>query len=355
MERATLVGIFPDRSQAERCVEELRRNGFRDDQIGFMMQDQSGRATTSTGSTMEHEGSHDHDGDVSAGEGALTGAITGGLVGAAAALFIPAVGPILAGGILASTLAGAAIGAVTGGIAAALIDLGVPEDEANYYEGEVKSGRILVTVKTDGRYNEAHSIMENYGAYFDETGARTGYADTGMGERRAPMTDEDRLAERRAARTGMTGETTTGEGRTLELREEELRARKTPVQTGEVQVHKEVVTENHTIEVPVKHEEVVVERRPVNRPAGDVDLHDTNETIRIPVSEEQVSLDKRAVVREEVEIGKRETVDTERVSGEVRREEARIDRSGDVDLDDDAVSANERLRQQRLDQERRSA
>jgi len=353
MERATLVGIFPDRSRAEKCVEDLRRNGFRDDQIGFMMQDPSGRATTSTTDRVVDRDAP-HDGDVSAGEGALTGAITGGLVGAAAAMFIPAVGPILAGGILAATLTGAAIGAVTGGIAAALIDLGVPEDDARYYESEVQSGRILVTVKTDGRYNEAREIMEENGAYFDESGARMAYNDNGMGERRAAranLTDERDLAERRAARANLTDETRGG--KTLELHEEELRARKTPVQTGEVEVHKEVVTENRTIEVPVKREEVVVERHAVDRPANDADFRDRDETVRIPVMEEKVSVDKQAFVREEVEIGKREVSDTERVSGEVRREEARIDRSGDVDLDDDAISENERLRRQRLDQERR--
>jgi len=369
MERSTLVGIFRDRSQAERCVAELREKGFRDDQIGFMMPDGSQRTTSTT--TVEH--TDRHEGDVSAGEGLVTGAVTGGLVGAAAALFIPAVGPILAGGILAATLAGAAIGAVTGGVAAALIDLGVPETEAKYYEGEVQSGRVLVTVKAGNRYDEARDVMQSYGAYFDESGAAApaGYVspDAGVGARHGVIADETTVNERRPARPGMADETTPkerrterpamadetlrGDGRTLELHEEELRARKTPVETGEVTVHKEVITENRTIEVPVKREEVVIERHEVNRPATDADFRDSGQTTRIPVMEEKVTVDKQAFVREEVEIGKREVMDTERVSGEVRREEARIERSGDVDVDDDALSENERLRRLRLEQDRR--
>jgi len=179
-ERSTLVGVFPDRDRAESCVDELRRVGFLDEQIGFMMQD-PGRSTT--GGTMADHDRHG-DGDVSAGEGAITGAVTGGLVGAAAALFLPAVGPILAGGILASTLTGVAVGALTGGIAAALIDLGVPEEDARYYEGEFRSGRALVTVQTDGRYDEARTIMESYGAHFDRSSAPTagrGFMSTDLG------------------------------------------------------------------------------------------------------------------------------------------------------------------------------
>ncbi len=44
--------------------------------------------------------------------------------------------------------------------------------------------------------------------------------------------------------------------------EERLNVAKHPVETGEVRVHKEVPTENKTIEVPVEREEVVIERTP---------------------------------------------------------------------------------------------
>ena len=54
--------------------------------------------------------------------------------------------------------------------------------------------------------------------------------------------------------------------------------------------------------------------------------------------EEQVQLEKKAVVYEEVGIGKREVQETQVVSGTVRREEARIDREGDVNVGGSAGS-----------------
>ena len=115
----------------------------------------------------------------------------------------------------------------------------------------------------------------------------------------------------------------------IQLREEELVARKREVEAGEVGIRKEVVIEQQEIEVPVTREEVVIERRPVegrptNEPIG------AGETIRVPVHEERVTLDKQTVVREEIEVGTREVEETARVTDSVRREEARIETEGEV-------------------------
>ncbi len=41
MPRSTAVAIFDDRASAEQAVEELRRAGFPDEQIGFIIRDGS--------------------------------------------------------------------------------------------------------------------------------------------------------------------------------------------------------------------------------------------------------------------------------------------------------------------------
>ena len=135
-------------------------------------------------------------------------------------------------------------------------------------------------------------------------------------------------------RVGMTGSARVAEDQdTLRLREEELRARKETVETGEVAVRKEVVAEQQTIEVPVTREEVVIEHRAVDRAeaertsAGEIR---EGETIRVPVREEQVTIEKRPVVTEEIEIGKRAVQETEHVTETVRREEAVVDHDEDV-------------------------
>ena len=43
--------------------------------------------------------------------------------------------------------------------------LGLPEEEAQYYQNELDAGRIIVTVQADGRQEEARTILESNGAY----------------------------------------------------------------------------------------------------------------------------------------------------------------------------------------------
>ncbi len=99
----------------------------------------------------------------------------------------------------------------------------------------------------------------------------------------------------------------------------------------QVQIRKDVVEEQRTIDVPVTREEAVVERRPVEPRPADAPVGE-GETIRVPLRGEHAEVEKRPVVTEEIEVGKRQVQDTERVSGTVRREEARVEREGDVDV-----------------------
>jgi uncharacterized protein (TIGR02271 family) len=123
------------------------------------------------------------------------------------------------------------------------------------------------------------------------------------------------------------------EGDTLRLREEELQARKSSVETGRVQLGKQVVEEKRTLDVPVTREEVTIERRPVDRRPSDQPIDTTeDETIRVPVREERVDVEKQPVVYEEVGVAKRVTQETQKVSDTVRREELRVDKDGDVDV-----------------------
>lgn len=48
------------------------------------------------------------------------------------------------------------------------------------------------------------------------------------------------------------------------LREEQLKVDKEDVQTGEVEIGKEVKTEKRDMDIPVRHDEIYVERRPVD-------------------------------------------------------------------------------------------
>ncbi len=155
-ERATVVGVFNTRAQAESAINDLRTLGFTDKQIGYIVRD-----TGSAQDTAAPAGSHAE----SIATGAVGGGVLGGVLGAAASLLIPGFGPAIAGGILAATLGGVAIGAAAGGLIGALTELGVPEEDARYYQGEFEAGRVLVTVQAPGHQQEALEALRRNGAY----------------------------------------------------------------------------------------------------------------------------------------------------------------------------------------------
>jgi len=122
--------------------------------------------------------------------------------------------------------------------------------------------------------------------------------------------------------------------KTIQLREERLRAVKETQEAGSVTINKEVVTEQQAIDVPVTHEEVVIERHPVaERPSSGATIGE-GEEIRVPVEAERARLEKETVVAEELQVGKRPVTETEHLTGTVRREELRMDKEGDVRVRD---------------------
>lgn len=310
IQRSTVVGVFDDREDAREAIEALKDDRFSPDSISILSPDKQ-----STQEIAEDTGTH-------AGSGAATGAVAGGILGGLGgwllgigALAIPGIGPFIAAGAFASALGGAAIGAGVGAIAGALVGMGVPEEHAKYYEGEAKAGKTLVTVRADRRYDDAQRILREHGGYDIESRPGVTGDVRGGNPTLTPAASTSRSADF---------------GQTLELREEELVARKQNVQTGEIEIGKETVSEHKTIDVPITREEVTIERHAVDRRPSDRPLDERGHTLEVPVREEQVELEKRPVVYEEVEVGKRRVQDTQEVSGTVRREEARIDREGDV-------------------------
>ena len=300
-EGETVVGLFQDQPSAEAAIQRLKAAGFREDQIGVAVRDRDQQQAITEGTGTQ------------VAEGATTGAVGGGVVGGVigllagvGALVIPGVGPIIAGGALASTLAGAGIGAAAGGLLGALVGMGIPEEDAKHFEAGFRQGGILVTVQAGSRVEDAREALSEGGADLGPSYDRDyGQADTLSGSEATQR---------------------------LELREEELDVDTRQVKAGEVRLRKEVVTEQKNIEVPVSREEVVIERHKVSgRDATDQTLDD-DEEIRIPLMEEEVDVQKRAVVREEVSLGKRRVQETKTVSDTVRREEARIDAEGDVGM-----------------------
>jgi uncharacterized protein (TIGR02271 family) len=132
--------------------------------------------------------------------------------------------------------------------------------------------------------------------------------------------------------TGYVDTDVRGDRGTIDVHEEELTATTRPVERGEVRVHKDVVEEQQTLEVPVTEEEVDITRRRVDRTVTDADHAFEEGTIEVPLRGEEVEVEKRARVVEEIDIDKTAVERTEQVGGTVRREEVHIE-GDNVDVD----------------------
>src|SRR5918994_2663648 len=94
--------------------------------------------------------------------------------------------------------------------------------------------------------------------------------------------------------------------------------------TEEATVTKEPVTETKTVEVPVTHEEVTIEKRPPqDRKYTSITSESPVESkteIKIPLKREEVEVTKQPYVKEEVVVKKKPVTETRQVSEEVKSE-----------------------------------
>ncbi len=314
----SIAGLFDDRSGAEAAVNDLTAAGFDPARIGVVMRDKQ-----ETKEIAEEHGTRST-------EGAVTGGIIGGSAGAilaaVGALVIPGIGPFISGGILATAVAGGAAGWLVGGLAG----LGIPKEEAEYYEGEVQQGRALVTVDAQGREGEARAILLRNGAHDLKDRGFGGYdeqTETVAAPAPAPMATQTRQEAVRPAvtKSNQRVETATGEDIRVPVMEEELLVSKTQQEEGRVRLHKEVVEERQTLNVPVSREEAHIERVAVsgNVPA-DANAF-TERDISVPLMGEEVVTAKRAHVVEEVRLRKDQVTQTEQVTDSVRKERVVIE------------------------------
>ena len=109
------------------------------------------------------------------------------------------------------------------------------------------------------------------------------------------------------------------EEETIPLTEEKLDISK-DTQESRARITKEPITETKTVEVPVTHEEVTIERRP---PSGQTEAREpskSTEDITIPLKKEEVNVSKTPYVKEEVAVKKKPVTETRQVSEEVTSE-----------------------------------
>ena len=146
---------------AATVVDRLKAAGFTANDISVLLPD----TDDSKGFAVENQTKSPEGATIGAGTGAVVGGGLGWLLGIGA-LAIPGVGPFIAAGPIMAALAGTAIGGAAGGISGALIGLGIPEYEAQKFEGKLKGGRCLVSVHSESadETEKAKTIFEQAGA-----------------------------------------------------------------------------------------------------------------------------------------------------------------------------------------------
>ena len=286
----TVIGVFDEAANADRAIDALQAAGFSSADIHH-----SGRGTGT----------------------ASTGTSGGGFFAGVKNFF---------------TGDDTTTGTTGGHVADDLTNMGVSNDEAQYYDNEYNSGRTVVSVNAGSRAEEAKTILDTNGAYNyasrrgGTTGTTSGYTSTAATTNTGYADTTNTAGYDRTRDANYANET--DQERTLRLREEQLNVSKQNVQSGEVTLGKNVVSQQQTVNVPVTHEEVYIENRPVTDATVDNTPLGEGENIRVPVSEERVNVSKDTVVTGEVSIGKRAVQETQQVTDTVRREEARLDQSG---------------------------
>ncbi len=364
-----VVGLFKSASDAHQAVTELRAQGFSSSQIGAAFRSRASDsyldpsdagAVSSETVHHEHEKWWDKVKDAFRSDDSVERRRESRDAAAADTSFEP---ELYSRGDYEYDLA-------DDDFQGSLAGTGIPADRASYLTRNLEPGGAIVTVHDVNRVAEAEQILaaNNARVRYEElgqdevTGSEVGgtdskqidaadstgreITDTGYVDRR-PVDNLNRVDDLdRIDAADATGQETADPGyvdrrpvnaanrvdaadrrvERVQLFGEVLRVHKERINRGEVRLRKDVITENQTIEVPVTREELVLERVAVS---GDTPAPSANigrgQEIRIPLSEDKVRLEKEAVLREEVNVGKREVQDVARVSGDVRREELRVD------------------------------
>lgn len=120
---------------------------------------------------------------------------------------------------------------------------------------------------------------------------------------------------------------------TLHIKEEQLDLAKKWIQTGEAKIYRETYTQEKSFTVPLKYEELVIEKKTLLATTEHIDV--PTEVIRILVSEEQVEFTKHKVTLEDVSIYKQQIEDIQHIEETLKREEAKIQISGSPQVRDE--------------------
>ncbi|HYW15019.1 MAG TPA: YsnF/AvaK domain-containing protein [Allosphingosinicella sp.] len=125
----------------------------------------------------------------------------------------------------------------------------------------------------------------------------------------------------------------------IPLAEERVTVTKREVETGRLRIQVSVEERQDKVPVELSHDDVEVERVPVNKAVSQLpSVRLEGSTTIIPVVEEVVVMEKRLILVEEIHVRRKSVAETREIPVVLRSEQAHIERSGDIDGSDGAVA-----------------
>jgi len=206
----------------------------------------------------------------------------------------------------------------------------VSDDDAHVKDGPTFDDDQEITPEFESEVYSYYGLQQSGST--EDRGSYAEYSSGTTGESAGPGmamgdTDSGEFREHPPQQEGVSGEGAEDLQDEDELRvqrsEEELAAGTREREAGSMRVRKRVRTDREQIEVPTRHEEVSVERVPVEGEASEAEIGE--DEVTVPVTEEEVVVEKRPVAKEEVRIRKDVVEDTEVVEEDVRREEVEVE------------------------------
>jgi uncharacterized protein (TIGR02271 family) len=179
-------------------------------------------------------------------------------------------------------------------------------------------------VDPDGELSQSQEseLYAHYGLDYSESRSDSGLPEGGAGASTGTGTS-----------SGTVGHDTSGPTTddAMTRSEEELHVGTTQQESGRARLRKYVVEDEVTQTVPVKREEVRVEREPItdaNAGAATDGPAISEEEHEVVLHEEEVVTEKRAVPKERIRVDKETVTDEQQVSETLRKEEVDIDGEG---------------------------
>ena len=185
---------------------------------------------------------------------------------------------------------------------------GIPKEKAESYDGSV----LRFNVSEDEAYSKYR-------------GGGEGGEEEDTNETLSQEEEDSTIDELGTPLQSNTQDIETEESTTVPLMEERVDVSKR-IEEDTATIIKEPITETKTIEVPVTHEEISIERRKPESGQTETDQKPvtSKEEIEIPVKREEIEVTKRPYIKEEVVVKKKPVTETKEITEEVTTEKVNV-------------------------------